>query len=171
MDEPAAVAYARGHLHPAFPMHIEVDDLTREPVIALLREHLADMHAVSPPGTVHALDLERLRGPDITFWTAWDDGALLGCGALKQLSARAGEVKSMRTPAALRRRGAGRVVIEHIVGVARSRGYDSLWLETGSTPPFAPAHALYRSVGFDVCGPFADYREDPHSVFMRLKLA
>jgi putative acetyltransferase len=152
-------------------MHIEVDDLTREPVLALLREHLADMHAVSPPGTVHALDLERLRAPDITFWTVWDNGALLGCGALKQLSARQGEVKSMRTPAALRRRGAGRVVIEHIVGVARSRGYDSLWLETGSSPPFAPAHALYRSVGFAVCGPFADYREDPHSVFMTLPLA
>ena len=126
------------------------------------------MRAITPPESVHALDLSRLRTPDITFWTVWDDTQLLGCGALKELDPRHGEVKSMRTPEAQRRQGAGRAVLMHIIAVARTRGYQRLSLETGATEPFKPAHALYASVGFTFCGPFGDYRDDPNSVFMTL---
>jgi putative acetyltransferase len=151
-------------------MRIEPDDLTRPAVLALLNEHLSNMHELSPPESVHALDLAKLRSPEITFWTVWDGGELLGCGALKELSREHGEVKSMRTPAARRRTGAGRAVLAHIIGVARQRGYQGLSLETGSQPAFQPAQKLYESFGFARCGPFADYREDPNSVFMSLRL-
>lgn len=159
-------------------MRIELDDLSRPQVHALLNEHLANMRELSPPESVHALDLSKLRSPDITFWTVWHDerrdeqALLLGCGALKQLGAEHGEVKSMRTPTALRRRGAGRVMLAHIVDVARSRGYRRLSLETGSgeISAFRPALQLYESFGFTFCGPFGDYRPDPHSAFMTLEL-
>jgi putative acetyltransferase len=151
-------------------MRIELDDLTRPEVHALLREHLAHMHELSPPESVHALDLAKLRTPDISFWTAWDGATLLGCGALKQLDPQHGEVKSMRTPTALRGKGAGRTLMAHIVDQAKARGYRRLSLETGSHPAFDPAVSLYRSFGFAVCGPFADYPLDPHSVFMTLAL-
>jgi putative acetyltransferase len=152
------------------PLRIETDDLTRPQIHALLNEHLENMRAITPPASVHALDLDRLRTPDITFWSVWDGPQLVGCGALKELDPRHGEVKSMRTPQALRRRGAGRAVLTHIIAVARARGYQRLSLETGATEPFAPAHALYASAGFTFCGPFGDYRDDPHSVFMTLVL-
>ncbi len=152
-------------------MRIEVDDLTHPHVIALLEEHLANMYELSPPESVHALDLSKLRQPEITFWSVWDDATLIGCGALKELSATHGEIKSMRTPKAIRRRGAGRAMLAHIIDVARLRGYERLSLETGSQPGFAPAQALYTSFGFSACGPFADYREDPHSFFMTLHLS
>ena len=151
-------------------MKIELDDLSRPQVHALLNEHLQSMYELSPPESVHALDLEKLRRPEITFWTAWDGARLLGCGALKELSPTHGEVKSMRTPAALRRQGAGRKLLEHIIEAARGRGYVSLSLETGTGDGFAAAHRLYESAGFVPCGPFADYIEDPFSVFMRLEL-
>ena len=151
-------------------MHIEVDDLSRPAIHNLLDEHLRNMRALSPPESVHALDLEKLRHPDITFWSAWDGELLLGCGALKQLDASAGEVKSMRTPEALRGRGAGRALLAHIIGVAKSRGYSTLSLETGSTLEFVPAQKLYESVGFVRCGPFGDYAFDPFSVYMTLPL-
>jgi putative acetyltransferase len=151
-------------------IRIERDDLTREPVHELLREHLANMYEWSPPESVHALDLGKLRSPDITFWTVWDGAQLLGCGALKELDASHGEVKSMRTPRALRGRGAGKAVLAHIVQEARRRGYRRLSLETGTQDGFAPARTLYRSFGFTECGPFADYREDPNSAFMTLEL-
>jgi putative acetyltransferase len=151
-------------------MRIEIDDLTRPAIHALLNEHLQSMHALSPPESVHALDLSKLRSPDITFWSAWEGDELLGCGALKELDPGHGELKSMRTPQAARRRGAGRAILEHALGVARARGYKRLSLETGTVEAFAPAQSLYASVGFEVCGPFADYREDPHSVFMTLRL-
>ncbi len=151
-------------------MKIEIDDLSRPQIHALLEEHLANMRRISPPESVHALDLDSLRRPGITFWSAWDDGTLLGCGALKELGARHGEVKSMRTPEAMRRRGAGRALLDTIVATARSRGHERLSLETGSQPAFLPAQALYASVGFTRCGPFADYALDPHSVFMTLAL-
>ncbi|MBG9388623.1 GNAT family N-acetyltransferase [Caenimonas aquaedulcis] len=151
-------------------MRIEVDDLTRPQVHALLEEHLANMYELSPPENVFALDLSKLRAPGITFWSVWDGEDLIGCGALKELSPTQGEIKSMRTPAAMRRRGAGRAVLEHILSVARERRYDRLSLETGSHPAFEPAHRLYRSVGFTECGPFGSYAEDPHSVFMTLEL-
>ena len=151
-------------------MRIENDDLTRPAIHALLHEHLRNMHALSPPESVHALALEELRRPGITFWSAWDGDTLLGCGALKELDATHGEIKSMRTPAALRRRGAGRAILEHIIAVARARGYRRLSLETGSLAAFAPAQRLYASYGFVSCGPFGDYVEDGHSVFMTLHL-
>jgi putative acetyltransferase len=151
-------------------MRIELDDLARPAVRELLREHLESMHALTPPESVHALDLAHLRRPEITFWTAWDGDLLVGCGALKELDARLGEVKSMRTPAAARRRGAGRAILTHIVGVARARGYERLYLETGAAAGFLAAHRLYESFGFRPCPPFADYRDDPNSLFMTLAL-
>ena len=151
-------------------MHIEVDDLSRPALHALLEEHLQSMHALSPPESVHALDLTALQRPDITFWSAWEGPLLLGCGALKELDALHGEVKSMRTPDALRRRGAGRALLALIIQVAQRRGYGRLSLETGSMAAFEPAQRLYASFGFVFCQPFADYRPDPNSVFMTLRL-
>src|SRR6478609_742983 len=126
-------------------MRIEVDDLSRPRVLALIEEHLRNMYELSPPDTVFAFDASRLKAPEVTFWTAWRDDELLGCAALKELSPREGEIKSMRTPAALRRTGAGRALLEHVLREARSRGYERLFLETGNHPAFHPAHALYRS--------------------------
>jgi len=157
-------------LAPTVTMRIERDDLSRPQVHDLLREHLADMYELSPPQSVHALDLDKLCSPDITFWTIWDGEALLGCGALKKLDGAHGEVKSMRTPKAMRRRGAGRAMLAHIVEEAKRRGYRRLSLETGSQEGFRPAAGLYRSFGFTECGPFADYKLDPNSVFMTLEL-
>ena len=147
-------------------MLIRVDDLAGAEIRALLEEHLADMHAISPPESVHALDLDGLRRPEITFWTVWSGAALLGCGALKELSPDHGEVKSMRTARAHRRSGVARAMLAHIVAEARRRGYERLSLESGSMAEFAPARALYESFGFGYCGPFAGYVDDPNSVFM-----
>lgn len=151
-------------------MRIEADDLSRPEIHSLLEEHLRNMHELSPAESVHALDLERLRKPGITFWSAWETGVLLGCGALKELDPTHGEVKSMRTPAALRGKGAGRAILAHIIEVARSRSYQRLSLETGSHAAFRPAQSLYESFGFERCGPFGDYRDDPNSVFMTRRL-
>lgn len=151
-------------------MRIELDDLTHPAVHALLREHLAEMHELSPPESVHALDLAGLKSPDVTFWTAWDGAVLVGCGALKELDAAHGEVKSMRTATALRRRGAGRAMLTHIIRTARARGYRRLSLETGSPAAFDAARRLYENFGFRYCEPFGDYRLDPYSVFMTLEL-
>lgn len=147
-------------------MLIRVDDLAGPEIRALLEEHLRSMHELSPPESVHALDLAALRRPEITFWTAWSNGALLGCGALKELDPAHGEVKSMRTADAHRRIGIGRAVLEHIIAVARTRSYARLSLETGSMEAFLPARRLYESFGFGYCAPFGDYAEDPNSVFM-----
>ncbi len=151
-------------------MHIELDNLTRPAVHALLDEHLQNMRALSPAESCHVLDLSSLRQPDITFWSAWEGTQLVGCGALKALDAKHGEVKSMRTPNAARRRGAGRAILAHILGEARARGYERLSLETGSQPEFQPAQRLYERFGFTVCEPFADYVLDPLSVYMTLRL-
>ena len=151
-------------------MLIEVDDLSRPAVHALLNEHLQNMYELSPPESVHALDLGKLRSPDITFWTAWEGAELVGCGALKELDRTHGELKSMRTPQARRRIGAGRALLDHLIAVARSRGYRRLSLETGALSAFVPAQRLYASAGFTFCGPFGDYREDPNSCFMSLQL-
>lgn len=152
-------------------MHIREDDLRGADVVALLQAHLDDMHRHSPPESVHALDLDALRRPEITFWTMRDDGgALMGCGALKQLDAGHGEIKSMRTAAAHLRRGVAATLLRHLLRTARARGYRRLSLETGAPEAFAPARALYARFGFAECGPFADYAEDPWSVFMTLEL-
>ena len=151
-------------------MEIRIDDLRGADIRALLEDHLAEMHRNSPPESVHALDLDALRRPGITFWSAWDATGLLGCGALLELDRKHGEVKSMRTPQARRRTGAGRALLTHIIGVARERGYERLSLETGSVAAFEPAHRLYESAGFTRTGPFGAYVEDPNSVFMTLDL-
>jgi putative acetyltransferase len=152
-------------------MRVEIDDPARPDVFALLEEHLRNMHELSPPESVHALDVSRLQRREVTFWSVReDDGALLGCGALQELGPDHGEVKSMRTRQSARRRGAGRAVLAHIVDVARQRGYARLSLETGSTDAFQPAWRLYESFGFQHCGPFGNYTLDPHSVFMTLEL-
>ena len=146
--------------------HIRVDDLQGPEIAALLEEHIGDMRAISPPESKHALDLAGLRAPDITFWTLWEDSLLAGCGALKELDAQHGEIKSMRTATGFRRRGVGEAVLQHILEEARRRGYTRLSLETGSMPYFAPARGLYLRFGFEVCEPFAQYELDPNSVFM-----
>lgn len=152
-------------------MRIEVDDLSRPQVHALLAEHLANMHELSPPEQVFALDLSKLRADDITFWTVWEQEELVGCGALKELTPTHGEIKSMRTPASARGRGAGRAVLAHIISVAQQRGYTKLSLETGTHAAFGPAHNLYRSKGFVISGPFGSYQPSEHSVFMELRLS
>lgn len=149
---------------------IRLDDLTGPEIRALLEEHLRDMHAISPPESVHALDLEALRRPDITFWTVWEGDHLLGCGALRELDAEHGEIKSMRTARAHRGRGVARAVLDHALAEARARGYRRVSLETGSQPPFEPARRLYASAGFVRCEPFGDYEPDPNSVFMTMEL-
>jgi putative acetyltransferase len=151
-------------------MRIEIDDITRPEVLALLEEHLSNMHELSPPEQVFAFDASKLRDPGVAFWAAWNEETLLGCAALKELSLTQGEVKSMRTPASRRRQGAGRALLNHIIQVSRERGYRELFLETGRHPAFKPAQALYRSVGFRECGPFGSYTENGNSVFMSLQL-
>ena len=147
-------------------IQIRVDDLAGREVRALLDEHLRSMHRHSPPESVHALNLADLLRAEITFWTAWSDAGLVGCGALKELDPRHGEIKSMRTVAAHRRNGVGRAMLQHIIADARRRAYVRLSLETGSMGAFEPARRLYESFGFTYCSPFADYTEDPNSVFL-----
>ena len=147
-------------------MNIRADDLSGSEIRALLAAHLRGMHDHSPPESVHALDLDGLRAPDVTFWSAWDDDELLGCAALKELDRTHGEIKSMRTAEAHLGKGVGSTLVEHILAVARERSYERLSLETGSGPAFEPAHALYLKHGFEFCGPFGDYTNDPFSRFM-----
>lgn len=151
-------------------MDIVEDDLSRPEVLALLDEHLEDMYATSPPESVHALDVDALRAPDVTFWSIWEGGAILGCGALKELDPEHGEIKSMRTARAHLRKGVGSAMLDHLIETARSRGYRRLSLETGSGPAFEASQALYLGRGFRACEPFADYRPDPFSQFMALQL-
>lgn len=146
------------------------DDLSGPEVRALLEEHFAGMLANSPEDSCHFLDFEGLKGPGVTFWSVWDDAELMGCGALKEIDFRHGEVKSMRTHSAQLRKGAAAAMLEHIIATAKARGYHRLSLETGSGPAFDAAHALYLRYGFTYCAPFADYKEDPFSRFMTLAL-
>jgi putative acetyltransferase len=149
---------------------LTVDDLAGPEICALLEEHLENMRSISPPESVHALDLETLQRPEITFWTGWFGDDLAGCGALKTLDPTHGEIKSMRTASRHRNRGVARAVLGHILSNARRRGLARVSLETGSQPAFEPARRLYASFGFTFCGPFGEYREDPNSVFMTLAL-
>jgi len=151
-------------------MNIRLDDLRGPEIRALLEEHLRNMHQISPPESVHALDLEALRHPSITFWTAWAGSDLLGCGALKELNRTHGEIKSMRTAMAHRRTGVARAILQRILREAQARSYLRLSLETGSQAAFLPARWLYESFGFDYCAPFAEYVEDANSVFMSRQL-
>ena len=151
-------------------MDIIVDDLSSPEIRALLDEHLANMRSISPPESTHALPIEGLRKPDVTFWTAWENGELLGCGALKELDAEHGEIKSMRTVSRHLRKGVAKALLEYIIAEAGRRGYRRLSLETGSMIEFEPARQLYARAGFVYCLPFADYIEDPNSVFMEREL-
>jgi putative acetyltransferase len=147
-------------------MDIRVDDLSGPAIIRLLQEHLQSVALLSPPESVHALGLEALRKPDITFWSVWQGSELMGCGAIKELDSRHGEIKSMRTASLHRRKGVASRLMRHILEEAKRRSYERLSLETGSMDAFAPARSLYARFGFKPCGPFASYVEDPYSVFM-----
>jgi len=155
-------------LHGDYVVEIDVrtDDLSSSEVQSLISEHLSGMQSNSPPGHVHALALESLRAPGVTFWTAWLESKLCGCGALKELDPLTGEVKSMRTRAVYLRRGVGQAILDEIVCTARQRGYSRLLLETGTGPVFEPAHVLYQRNGFEWSGPFGDYTATDFNVFM-----
>ncbi len=151
-------------------LEIRLDDPRTPAVAALLDEHLAEMARHSPPESMHALDHDGLRAPGVTFWSVWDGARLAGCGALKELGPRHGELKSMRTAASCLRRGVATALLAHILQTAQARGYHRVSLETGAMDAFAPARAFYTRHGFQPCAPFGDYVADPNSVFMTLLL-
>ena len=151
-------------------MEIRPDNLADERVLALLRLHLETIAPTAPAESRHALDLDALRQPDITFWCLWDGEALAGFGALKRLSPEHAEIKSMRTAPGYLRRGVAARMLTHIIDTARQRGFATLSLETGSMAFFKPAHELYESFGFMRCGPFGNYKPDPLSLFMTMAL-
>jgi putative acetyltransferase len=151
-------------------MRIVRDDLTHPDVVALVELHLRSAFENSPPGSVFALDLSGLRDPAVTLWTGWDGEDLLGMGALKQLDAGHGELKSMRTAPAHLRKGVAGAMLDHLVAEGRRRGYARLSLETGNNAPFAPARAMYERAGFTPCGPFADYNDEAFSRYYTLTL-
>jgi putative acetyltransferase len=147
-------------------MRIVIDDLSGPEIAEFLGEHIAEMRAVSPPESKHALDLDGLRRPEVTFWSVVDGAALVGCGAIKALDADHAEIKSMRTAPSHQKRGVASTLLQHILSEAKRMGFSQVSLETGSDEFFVPAHRLYAKFGFVRSGPFADYKEDPHSVFM-----
>lgn len=151
-------------------MEIKIDHLDGLQIKEFLEEHIKDMRSVSPPESTHTLDLEGLKVPEITFWSAYDGDILVGCGALKEIDIRCGEIKSMRVSASARTKGIGSKILNHIINVAKARGYHSLKLETGSMDYFLPARNLYLKHGFNYCNPFGAYKLDPNSVFMELNL-
>jgi len=151
-------------------MLIREDDLRGPEIAELLTNHLLFAGEHSPPESVHALDLNALRIPEITFWTVWDGKDLLGCGALKALDPEHGEIKSMHTAKGHRGKGVAAFILKHIIDEASQRTYRRLSLETGSMDAFAPARALYARFGFDFCEPFGSYFVDPHSVCMTREL-
>jgi putative acetyltransferase len=145
---------------------IMVDDLSGPEIAAFLQEHVEQMRAITPLESKHALDLDGLRKPEITFWTVWDENTLVGCGAIKSLDPGHAELKSMRTATARKRSGVASLLLEHIIAEATRRGFARMSLETGSAEFFAPARRLYEKFGFTYCDPFADYVHDPHSTYM-----
>jgi putative acetyltransferase len=151
-------------------MHITPDDLTGPEIRALLETHFAGMLASSPKDSCHFLDFDGLKGPGVTFWSVWEGDTLMGCGALREIDATHGEIKSMRTHESQLRKGAAAAMLEHIIATAKTRGYARLSLETGSTPDFDAAHGLYLRYGFEYGPPFGDYVEDPFSCYMTLAL-
>ncbi len=159
MPRPVSTAFA-----------IRRDDLSGQATRALIARHLAGMHSSSPPESVHAFSVEKLRQPEVQFWSAWKGDVIAGCGALKRMDATRGEIKSMRVADPFLGQGVGRLMLSHILAEARRLRLSTLWLETGATPDFVPAQMLYESAGFTRCGPFDGYVEDPFSVFMTLAL-
>ncbi|MBC7682726.1 MAG: GNAT family N-acetyltransferase [Ferruginibacter sp.] len=165
----------------SLPLHIRLDDLSDPRIAQFLEEHLQDMRATSPPESVHALDLSKLRHSSVYFWSAWLpaeqvaptgtlDGTLVGTGAIKRLDAQHAELKSMRTAAAFRGKGIAKQVLLHILEQSRALGFQRLSLETGTQAFFAPAQQLYLAHGFEPCGPFDSYTLDPHSRFLTMAL-
>lgn len=152
-------------------LHFLLDDLSGSQIGALLRLHLDEMHQWSPPESVHAMPIERLRARDVTFWSAWHGNELAGCGALKELDAQHGEIKSMRAAPSYRGRGVGKAILLHLMAEARARGYTRLSLETGRPAAFLPARRLYEAYGFVECAPFADYVLDDFSICMTRELS
>ncbi len=151
-------------------MEIVIDDLSGGEVIQLLEEHLAEMHATSPPESVHALDVNALRSSEITFFSGWIGNELKGCLAIKRLNPTHIELKSMRTTSASRKSGVASKLLKHVLNVAIDQGYQKVSLETGSEDFFKPARSLYEKFGFGYCEPFANYKEDPNSRFMTREL-
>ena len=147
-------------------MNIRVDDLTGSEIAEMVAAHLQSMKLNTPPESVHALDLEGLRRPEITFWSVWEGTELIGCGALKEIDAHHAEIKSMRTASSHLRKGVASRLLHHLMDEARRRGYRRLSLETGLMNAFEPARKLYAKFGFRYCEPFADYKIDPNSAFM-----
>ena len=145
---------------------VQIDDLSGPEIGRLLQAHLDFAAKITPAGSGHALDLDALRKPELTFWTAWEEQALQGCVALKELSQRHGEIKSMHTAQASRGRGVAKNLLQHLIDESMSRGYDRLSLETGNSEGFLPAQRLYQSFGFERCEPFGDYINDPFSFCM-----
>ncbi|MFA0434576.1 GNAT family N-acetyltransferase [Vibrio cyclitrophicus] len=151
-------------------MEIKIDDLSGGEVIELLEEHLVDMYATSPPESVHALDVDALKSPDITFFSGWVNGELQGCLAIKQLTSNHVELKSMRTSNSSRKSGVATKLLTHALNTAIDKGYSKVSLETGTQQFFQPARNLYEKFGFTYCEPFANYELDPHSHFMTKEL-
>jgi len=151
-------------------LNIIVDDLTDSQVISLLEEHLQDMRAQSPACSMHALDVEGLKGPKVTFYSAWMGKELYGCGALHELSNTHAELKSMRTEKHAQRKGVASTILLHLINESRKRGYERLSLETGSQESFIPARKFYEHHGFTLTKPFADYTDDPNSLYYTLEL-
>lgn len=151
-------------------LRIRVDDLSGPEIEQFLDEHIAEMQSVTPPESKHALDLEGLRRPEVTFWSVLDGGTVVGCGALKAVDDDHAEIKSMRVAPSHRRRGVASLLLEHILAEATARGFSQVSLETGSFEFFEPARRLYTSHGFEPCEPFADYKPDPNSFFMTRSL-
>lgn len=147
-------------------LRIIEDDLSGTAIAALLQLHLDEMHRFSPPESVHALPIESLRVPGVTFWSAWDGDRLAGCGALRELDPLHGEIKSMRAHPDYRGKGVGRALLDHMLGAARARGYARVSLETGRPDEFLPARRLYERNGFAPCPPFGSYTDDPFSICM-----
>lgn len=169
-SELAAAFQVRHTAGMSLALDIREDDLTSAAIAELLRLHLDEMHQWSPPESVHAMPIERLRAPDVTFYAAWDADRLAACGALKRLDARHGELKSMRAHPEYRGRGAGKAMLAHLLAEARARGYSRVSLETGRPDAFLPARQLYESHGFTECPPFGNYTEDPFSLCMTREL-
>lgn len=149
---------------------IDLDDPRKPEIVALLQAHLDLMRQTSPPEHVHALDVDGLAVPAVSFYSLREDDLLLGVGALKELDSTHGEIKSMHTRSDQRGRGLGRMMLEHLLTTARSRGYERVSLETGTMDAFAPARDLYSSAGFEVCPPFGDYWVNEYSLCMTLSL-
>lgn len=147
-------------------MNIVVDDLSGPRIAEFLHEHVQEMRSITPLESKHALDLDGLRKPEVTFWSVRDGSSVVGCGAIKRLDTVHAELKSMRTAPARKRSGIASLLLDYILTEAKRMGFTRLSLETGAAEFFLPARKLYEKFGFEYCEPFADYQPDPNSVFM-----